>query len=390
VPEFSLVDLDLVDAPDEQAFDNLTRLASTLLGTPVSLVSIVEKARDRQFFKSRVGLVEPWASRRETPLSHSFCRHVVESAQTLVAGDVREHPLLHDNPAVTELNIAAYLGAPVRGGDETVLGALCVIDETPRQWSTIDIEHLECLAACASDAIRMKTLVRRGALLRREQRDFTYAISHDLKSPLNTLRLILNELVESGDAAADDLSRELISMGRATLGRADTLIEDMLGYTRSIDHEFTPEPVDLAELADGIRADLRAEIERTGAHVEIGPLPIVPGQPTQLRMLLQNLIANALKFVRPGDSPQVKVTATSTEGTVELQVSDEGIGIAPENQARVFELFQRLHVEKDYTGSGLGLSLCRQVVANHGGEIEIRSRPGEGTTFVVRLPGDAT
>ncbi len=133
------------------ALDALTSLAARLLDARVALVSLVEA--DRQCFVSQVGLSGPLAADPQTPLSHSYCRHVVETAATLVAPDVREHPLLRDNPAIDDYQAIAYLGAPVRTPDGLVLGSLCAIEDRVRQWSDTDVGILEDLAAAASSEI---------------------------------------------------------------------------------------------------------------------------------------------------------------------------------------------------------------------------------------------
>src|SRR5918997_6238455 len=117
---------DLLDSLPEPSFDRLTRLAAKILRAPVALVSLVDG--DRQFFKSSLGLPEPWASLRETPLSHSFCQHVVHAAAPLVIADARAHPLVRDNPAIRDLGVVAYLGLPLATADGAVLGSFCVID----------------------------------------------------------------------------------------------------------------------------------------------------------------------------------------------------------------------------------------------------------------------
>jgi PAS domain S-box-containing protein len=143
----------LLDSPPEEAFDRLTRLASRLLGAPVALVTLVSE--DRVFFKSAIGLPEPWAARRGTPISHSFCRHVVATGEPLVVEDARHHPLVRGNPAVRELRWIAYAGVPLTlGGGETV-GALCVVDGLPRIWSPRDVTLLEDLAASVVTEIEL-------------------------------------------------------------------------------------------------------------------------------------------------------------------------------------------------------------------------------------------
>ncbi len=157
-------DLGLIDAGDDPALDNLTRLASKLLDAPVSLISIVQPELDRQYFSSEVGLADPWRTRRQTPLSHSFCQHVVAGGETLVVPDSLTHPLVSTNGAIEDLGVASYLGAPIHDETGQPVGALCAIDGAPRAWTMADIETIDRLACCASDALKLKA-----ELLRSEQ-----------------------------------------------------------------------------------------------------------------------------------------------------------------------------------------------------------------------------
>jgi GAF domain-containing protein len=145
----------LLDSPPEESFDRLTRLTSSVLNVPVTLVSLVDS--DRQFFKSCLGLPQPWAAQRQTPLSHSFCQHVVESRRPLVVSDAREHPLLRNNPAIRDLGIIAYAGAPLISPGGQVLGTLCAIDHQPRHWTTEQVEILSNLAGSVLSEIQLHT-----------------------------------------------------------------------------------------------------------------------------------------------------------------------------------------------------------------------------------------
>jgi GAF domain-containing protein len=147
----------LLDSPPEEPFDRLTRMATRLLKTPVALVSLVD--RDRQFFKSAIGLPEPWQTRRETPLTHSFCKHVVALHEPLVIQDTRKDPAYRDNLGVRDLKVIAYAGVPmtIAGFD---LGAFCVIDDEPRAWSYDEILTLRDLAECATHEIELRTRLR--------------------------------------------------------------------------------------------------------------------------------------------------------------------------------------------------------------------------------------
>jgi GAF domain-containing protein len=146
--------LRLLDTPPEVPFDRLTRLAARVLNAPVALVSLVDDTR--QFFKSAVGLPEPWATRRETPLTHSFCKFVVASASPLVIGDARNHPDLCDNPAVVSLNVVAYLGMPLAVPNGSTLGSFCVIDTRPRTWTSTDQANMTDLASSVMSEIALR------------------------------------------------------------------------------------------------------------------------------------------------------------------------------------------------------------------------------------------
>lgn len=140
----SLARTDLLDSPPSEALDTLTRMAAALLNAPVALVSLVDK--DRQFFKSHIGLPEPWATRRETPLTHSFCQWVVSGHEALIVSDAREHSVLRHNRALHELGVIAYAGVPLTGSLGDPIGAFCAVDIKPRTWSEGDVALLRQLS----------------------------------------------------------------------------------------------------------------------------------------------------------------------------------------------------------------------------------------------------
>ncbi|HEX2444734.1 MAG TPA: GAF domain-containing protein [Vicinamibacterales bacterium] len=150
--------LGILDTPPEAAFDRLTRIACRMLHAPIGLVSLVD--RDRQFFKACIGVPEPLATLRETPLSHSFCKHVVASNKPLVVEDARANPLVRMNPAVEEMGIVAYAGIPLTTSEGHVVGSFCVIDSRPRGWTYEDIEMLQELADCVMHEVEGRTLLR--------------------------------------------------------------------------------------------------------------------------------------------------------------------------------------------------------------------------------------
>lgn len=390
LPSYSLKELGLVDAAREASYDNLTALATSIFAVPVSLLSIVEPSRDRQYFKSLQGLPEPWAGRRQTPLSHSFCQHVVSSDSVLLVNNAPDNELVRDNGAVRDLNVMAYLGAPVHDPNLVPIGALCVIDTEPRQWSDDQVSRLRQLAACVDDAIRLRAALNAGEGMRREQREFTYAISHDLKSPTNTLSMLHSELADELEPMPEDV-RGLLEKCVDATGRMGGLIEDVLSYTRTLETGTVFERIDMPSMMADILADLKEEISRSGATINVGDLPDVFGMKVQVRSLFRQLLGNAIKFRKPDVPPVIKVADVSRgeKGFFSISVKDNGIGIPRDRHERIFKMFQRLHRRDHFAGTGLGLTLCRRIADNHGGAIAVRSKPVRGSEFIVTLPGKA-
>ncbi len=196
----ALRDSALLDTPTEEAFDRLTRLAARILHAPAALVSLVDE--DRQFFKSRTGLPEPWASLGETPLSHSFCQHTVASGQPLIIQDAREHPLVFDNLAVAELQVVAYAGIPLITSDGQVLGSFCVLDDHPRSWSEEEIAILTDLAAAVMSEIELRAATREGQRQSAErhqlqvERDLLSSSEHEARMRAEASEVTLAAVVE--------------------------------------------------------------------------------------------------------------------------------------------------------------------------------------------------
>lgn len=220
----------------------------------------------------------------------------------------------------------------------------------------------------------------------REQASFTYSLSHDLKSPSNTITMLVGEFrAEHGETVGAD-GRELLDLIQQTTSRMAKLVDDVLDYSRCIEVHPDHGPVDLNALMPDLVTDLRYDIARTGARIDYDPLPVVRGDRMQLKLLLQNLVANAVKFHNPHRLPRIRVRARALgRSFVQISVCDNGIGIAPQYFDRIFGLFQRLHSHEEYTGSGIGLALCRRIAVNHGSEITLKSRSNLGSVFSISL-----
>ena len=231
----------------------------------------------------------------------------------------------------------------------------------------------------------------------RELQDFAFVASHDLQEPLRKIQAFGDRLRTIQGPQFSDQGRDYLERMHSAAGRMHTLINDLLMFSRVTTKAQPFAPVNLNKIAKEVVSDLEARIEDTGGKVIIGDLPTIEADELQMRQLLQNLIANALKFRRPEAAPVVTVTAESNGGAVgnndgapaaelRLQVKDNGIGFDEKYLDRIFTPFQRLHGRNEYEGTGIGLAVCRKIVERHGGELTAQSTPGEGSTFTATLP----
>lgn len=252
--DYSLKELGLLDDLGTETFDNLTDLAANLLKAPVSLVSIIDHERQRQYFKSMHGtLSEPYHSDRSTPLTHSFCKHVARQNKPMLVTDSRIDPRLSGNGAIRDLDIVAYLGVPVHDPHHQAIGAICAIDSIPRSWTEEDVVLLESLAKCVDDAIKLKS-VHRTAQNERDQKQVAQLVVQELSHRLNNLFTSIQSLISLSykkytdvSLYAEDLRRRIFALSHANKvsirndGTSsfypDQLIRDMLqqyvetGYT---------------------------------------------------------------------------------------------------------------------------------------------------------------
>jgi light-regulated signal transduction histidine kinase (bacteriophytochrome) len=166
-------------------------------------------------------------------------------------------------------------------------------------------------------------------------------------------------------------------------------VDDLLAYSRVERSEGEVGRTEIDAVLERVTDDLRVQIEESDAVIEAGPLPTVEADEEQVELLLRNLVSNALQY-NGGGRPHVEVTAEAENDRWAFAVADDGIGIDPEKTDRIFEVFKRLHHDDEYTGTGIGLSLCQEIVENHGGDIWVESEPGEGSTFYFTLPRRAT
>jgi len=232
----------------------------------------------------------------------------------------------------------------------------------------------------------------------RELQDFAFVASHDLQEPLRKIQAFGDRLRTLQGPNFTDQGRDYLNRMHSAAGRMHTLINDLLTFSRVTTKAQPFEPTDLGKIAEDVVSDLETRIEETGGSVEIGDLPVIEADEMQMRQLLQNLIANALKFRKADVPPHVAISAETiaarppenghfpSEEMVKIYVRDNGIGFDEKYLDRIFTPFQRLHGRNEYEGTGIGLAVCRKIVERHGGTLTAESSTGNGSTFIASLP----
>lgn len=297
--------------------------------------------------------------------------------------------LLEDN--ISRLGEGRELTTPITGRDEAAR-----LDRAFRQMAFALNQSRKREQDYAISLERRSTALEAA---NRELQNFASVASHDLQEPLRKIQAFGDRLRDRFSDSLGDQGRDYLERMRAAATRMRTLIDDLLNFSRLQTRAKPFEKVDLTEIAREVVSDLETRIQQSEGRVDLGELPTLEADPTQMRQLLQNLIGNALKFRRPEEPPLVQVSAErlpnapSEDGAPlpeaplwRIIVRDTGIGFDEKYLDRIFDVFQRLHGRNEYEGTGMGLAICRRIVIRHGGRITATSTLGKGTTFSVILP----
>lgn len=225
------------------------------------------------------------------------------------------------------------------------------------------------------------------AAVNQELDHFTTVASHDMQAPLRKTICFIEQVQRSAQNQLSEENLDALQRAVGSINQMQNLIWDLLALSRARYKSKELKPVNLTRLAKEIVVDLKETVLEKKAQIEVEDMPIINADEIQLRQLVYNLIHNALKFHQDGKPPTIKIYSRPFEvGNLQLVVEDAGIGFNEEHNERIFKPFERLHGVTQYPGTGIGLAICQKVAERHGGDISVKSVPGEGSTFIVKLP----
>jgi signal transduction histidine kinase len=387
----------ILDTKEEESFDRITRLATHIMGTPIALISLMDKSR--QWFKSRKGL-----NASETPRDLAFCAHaIITPKNAMVVQDATKDKRFFDNPLVTESpNIRFYAGVPLTTDDGLALGTLCAIDSVPREPTPEQMRALSDLARVVLDELELRRagLYVLDEVAHRKQLDemksaFIADVNHELRTPLTSIIGSLG-LLESGALGEfDDTVMELLRIADRNSKTLLELINDLLDMSKleagAMQFDFSS--IDIVEVMREVTENVAtyAVDKKLTLNVDADQSAItINGDKRRLIQAVTNLVSNAIKFSPQGGT--VHVRAYSSPSGVRVEVQDHGPGIPKSEQQKLFGKFIQAKTAEtiNVKGTGLGLSIAKSIVESHAGHIGVESDVGHGTTFFFELPSQAT
>lgn len=309
-----------------------------------------------------------------------------------LTNDVQHDPRVGDREWAKREGLVAFAGYPLLV-DDRLIGVMAAFSGDALPTDTLDAigsigdaiaQGIERRRAEIAIEEHARDLARSNA----ELEQFAYVASHDLQEPLRMVTSYVQLLERRYKDKLDPDARDFIAYAVEGVTRMRSLIDDLLAYSRVGTRGRDPAPVDLGTVLDVVQKNLERAIEESGAVITRGELSTVLGDEHQLQQLLQNLLANAIKF-RRDEPPRIHVASRLEGGQCIVSVADNGIGIDPRYFDRIFVIFQRLNARERYPGTGMGLAIAKKIVERHGGRIWVESAPGDGSTMYFSLPNMA-
>ncbi len=296
--------------------------------------------------------------------------------------------VLHRNES-DETTYLSLVFQPVKGMDGSVEKVMVLVHEVDEQVQAR--KKMEDLNLFLENEVnnRTRALKQANTELERSNKEleqFAYAASHDMQEPLRKIQTFASFLTENTDGITET-QKKYISKIQESAKRMSGIIDDLLNYSHQ-SSEIKLLPTDLKKIVQDVIFDLELMINQKSAIITHDNLPVIPALPGQMHQLFYNLVNNALKFSKEGEPSKIHIGCRmlDEDRCVEITVKDNGIGFEPEYADKIFQLFKRLNDRKSYSGSGIGLALCKKIVGNHNGTIRAESELGQGAAFIMRLP----
>ena len=355
--------------------------------------TLLETAPDAMVIINRNGLIELVNEQAERAFGYNRDELVGQPVELLVPDRLRDRHVGHrtnyfDNPKVRPMGAGLELWGRRKDGTEFPIEISLSPMETPEgRFATAAVRDI------SERKVVEEKLARYAGSLKQsneELEQFAYVASHDLQAPLRNVvsftQLLEHDYRSSFDKQGLQYLQFIVQNGQ----QMQSLIRDLLAFSRVGRQDSELAPVDSEQVLDEVLVQLKTIAEERKAQITHDPLPRVHGAAHELNQLFQNLVTNAIKF-QPGDNPRVHLSAQRQGAHWQFSVRDWGIGIKPEHQRRIFQIFQRLHTIKEYEGTGIGLALCQKIVTRHGGRIWVESDGKTGTTVhFTLLPADGS
>ena len=385
-------------APD-QTYEEILEELSKATGFPIVAVERYDPVRERLVVTAARGIPTGDAP-LEMTLDETLSGIVVRSGQPVIATNARMRPELA-NETLRKLGLETYLAFPLVVQHQ-VVGTLMLAHTEPiepdrrlvRLAGSIAIGVTQLLdRVAAAEALResdrqSRSLVEQLKQANQQLESFAYSVSHDLRAPLRTMQGFAHALIQTFGERLPTEARDFVQRIIASGKQAEILIGDLLEYSRLTFEEHEMQHVDLSKTVAAAQEQVRVDVEEVGADVVVvGTLPTVRGQAPTLVQAVANLISNAIKFVPVGRPPEVRIRAEENDGFVRLWVEDNGIGVPPGQEERIFRVFERLSESAARPGTGIGLAIVRRGMERMGGRAGVVSRTdGEGSRFWVDVP----
>jgi hypothetical protein len=370
---------EILDTFPEEAFDAITSIAAHICGTPIALISLIDK--DRQWFKSHHGLAVS-----ETPRDFSFCAHaILDPDQLFVVEDAQLDNRFFDNPLSTgDPNVIFYAGAPLVSREGFPLGTLCVIDNKPH---TLNSEQRKALADLSNQVIaqmELRRIVKELKSKNDELSRYAHLISHDLRSPMQSIYQLSKIIAKESEGNLSEKADKALGQLQKKAFQSQELVDGILKHSLAGEQAYKPEKIQLDQFINEL-VEFCSPPSDIQITTEISVSEIVSDS-IILHQILQNLISNAIKY-NDKDQGLVKIVASVNESELTIEVIDNGPGIPEKYHERIFGMFQTLsHVDRfGNKGTGIGLHTVKNLVLLLGGFITIESKEGEGSTFKVKI-----